>query len=909
MYNFSVHFQYPWLLFALIPIFFVALFFHFRSSKKYRRNRNRIISLVLHLAAMTLVVFALADLNFQYDKPNLDNQILLLVDMSDSNSEAETTKEDFIRQVLDESASNYSVGIMTFGYDQVLAAPFSHNMDEVYNNYVNAPILPDTSATDIAAALRYARTLLNNPQTAKIVVLSDGLQTDGDALSAVRSIVASGVRVDTVNYANLTHDEVEITNVAVPNYNVVAGDPFKMTVTLNSSVKGNASLTLFDNDIELPPQNFTLVEGVQDVVYEHAFSVSGMHRMSFSVTSDSDTLMQNNSYHTYINIEVFDRILIIEREENASANLKEILKADIDYTIDNIAINDIEHLPTTVDELRMYDDIVLMNISNADMPEGFDKLLNSYVYDYGGGLFTVGGNKAEEGELVANAYNPMDMRGTLYQQMLPVKAINYTPPLGLIFVMDISGSMGMVLGQDQKAAVELAKEAVRNCVQYSLSDRDYVGVIALSDEPTEVSQMIPVPQYSRIIAALDKLDGEGGGGTVYQNSLESAGSALMSMTNIEKRHVVLLSDGEPADSLSAYGSVIERYAKMGVTFTMAIIGNGGRMQDMEEAARLGNGQLIVINHANELSSKLRSDLESDEIKGVNYETFQPRIKDRTSVVSGINQADIPTLDGFYGSQLKEGAVAPLMGEYVPIYAQWQYGKGFVGSFMCDLEGTWSADFMNDKTGQKLLNNIILALFPTSKIRPSEIEVDLNWENYTTTISVMTELDIAAGERIEVTISEKNEFNENVLTPIEMNAENGFTRKSFAVTQPGVHDITVRKVDAQGNTLAETIVYRVFSYSKEYNALSEEDGAAFLAELASKGKGALIEDYWEVFEGFEEVIHRIVSPRLWLCIIALCLFLLDIAVRKFKFKWIHEIIRDRKENQKLYGEKAKSIRNR
>ena len=36
-----------------------------------------------------------------------------------------------------------------------------------------------------------------------------------------------------------------------------------------------------------------------------------------------------------------------------------------------------------------------------------------------------------------------------------------------------------------------------------------------------------------------------------------------------------------------------------------------------------------------------------------------------------------------------------------------------------------------------------------------------------------------------------------------------------------------------------------------------------------------------------------DPRLAFIIAAIVLFLLDIAVRKFKFKWLHEIIRERK----------------
>ena len=38
--------------------------------------------------------------------------------------------------------------------------------------------------------------------------------------------------------------------------------------------------------------------------------------------------------------------------------------------------------------------------------------------------------------------------------------------------------------------------------------------------------------------------------------------------------------------------------------------------------------------------------------------------------------------------------------------------------------------------------------------------------------------------------------------------------------------------------------------------------------------------------------------------AIVLFLLDVAVRKFKFKWIHEIVRDRKAKKALMNETRK-----
>ena len=45
------------------------------------------------------------------------------------------------------------------------------------------------------------------------------------------------------------------------------------------------------------------------------------------------------------------------------------------------------------------------------------------------------------------------------------------------------------------------------------------------------------------------------------------------------------------------------------------------------------------------------------------------------------------------------------------------GAGMVGSFMCDLNGNWSSDFMSDSSGQNLLLSIINKLFPSGNIRP------------------------------------------------------------------------------------------------------------------------------------------------------------------------------------------------
>lgn len=891
MYNFRISFENPWHLLLLIPALFLTFFFYFRSAKKYRRNRNRITSIVLHLLVTIFSISVFAGIVFLYEVPNTENQLVLLVDMSDSGNNVEERRDLLVRDILDESRSQYNVGIILFGYDQVLAAPMSYDMDDVYRRYMDAP-LPDTTATDIAAAFNYTKKLFTNLKTSKIVLISDGIETDGDAISTVRSVAAEGIRVDTVSITRPETNEVEIVNIGIPDYNVVVGDAFKLTVSVRSSIESQATLSLYDNDEAKQIVPISLVKGAQDIVVEHEFTSPGMHRISFDIANDSDTFTENNTYYSYIKIAVFDRILVLERNNGESEQVVSMLRDETGYTVDVLNIrSETENLPKTVNDLRQYDEVVLVNIANADMPEGFDVILNSYVHDYGGGLFTVGGND-ENGE--ANAYNKDDLEGTLYQQMLPVQAINYTPPLGVAFLLDISGSMYEEAAAG-KTRFDLAKEAIAACLQYSMSERDYCGIYALGDPAFEFSPLLPVPQMTRIIASMEREFQSNG--TPYGTSIEFAGKALIANTMIEKRHIIIVSDGEPTDPYEDYMEVIERYADLGVTITIVNVSAGGFDSDMEKAAAAGNGRYIKISRIQELTEKMRQELELDEIKGVNYETFTPVIREHTSVVSGVTQDDMPELDGFYGTKIKTDAKTVLVGEYVPIYAQWKYGEGSVGSFMCDLNGTWSEKFISSPAGVQIVKNIVKALFPTKEIRPAEIDVKLKCENYSTVMSIFTDLN--ENERIEAVYqsSSSGTSGAETVTQIQMDPNNGYSRATFVITQPGIHEVIVRKVDAEGNVLATSSVYRVFSYSAEYEVLADRDGVAFMAELAEKGKGAVVTEAWEVFEGFEKVIHRSYDPRLIFSIAALVLFLLDIAVRKFKFKWLHEIVRERREKNR------------
>ena len=132
MTNFRIEYSHPWLLLLLIPAVVLTFLPYFMSAKKYRRTRNRILSIVFHLTALVLAINLLAGIKFTYEIPNAENQIILLVDASDSGEERRQEKDDFIASVINVCDNDYAIGIVKFGFDQKYVAEISNDAASVF---------------------------------------------------------------------------------------------------------------------------------------------------------------------------------------------------------------------------------------------------------------------------------------------------------------------------------------------------------------------------------------------------------------------------------------------------------------------------------------------------------------------------------------------------------------------------------------------------------------------------------------------------------------------------------------------------------------------------------------------------------------------------------------------------------
>ena len=907
MTNLSINFSRPWFLLLLIPAALWTLVPYFRMNKRYRGTRNRIASMILHIVVMVLSISVLSGMTIEYDLPNEENEVILLVDASFSNTESELAKNDFLQSVIQSNGGEFKLGIVTFGFNQVYAVEQTNDMKRVFTDYLRAP-QPDDSATDIEAALRYTAGLFKN-SGGRIVLLTDAEETDGVANNVIKSIAADGITVDTVYFkGNEKGDEVQIIGMERPEEKIKVGEPFEVNLVLQSSVATNVSIVPYDNGVAGTAIPVEVIDGVQRVKIPFTFEVPDLHEMSFEITCEEDNLSQNNVFHSYLYIENFNNILILESNDQESEAICRMLDDEVNVTV--IHTQDVDRIPRTLEQLRAYDEVILCNVARSDMPEGFEDILYAYVHDVGGGLFTVCGNEHDENpgdeEWSANAYTKEDMEGSKYQQMLPVEIIEYTPPVAVMILIDVSGSMWDGSTPKDQSKLHAAKQGAVACLD-ALSERDYIGVIALAEEYKEAIELTPRTQRDKILAAIDEVKGPGG--TVFSQALMKAGQALSAMSNVEKKHIILITDGEPADDDSEkYKYWMQANAEAGITCSIIGIQCSAMAASNMKNLLVEYGGVDVDNFHDvadiqRVPQAILEDLQAPEIKEVNYKTFVPKIETVNTITKGIAQENMPELHGYYGVKAKSEATVVLMGEYTPVYTQWEFGEGRVGTFACDLNGTWSSDFVDTVEGNAIVNNIVRSLLPSENIHVTDIGLEVEGDNYKTELNVFTELQEGQYLEVRITSPAADGSSESTVQTLTAGASDGYTKLSFYVTTAGVHEIVAQKKDASGTVLYETVAYKALGYSQEYNAFADKDEAeAYAALLAKNGRGLQITDPWQVYENVAQFLHKVIDPRLPFIIAVIVLLLADIAVRKFKWKWPHEIIRDRKARMALSGQK-------
>ena len=140
------------------------------------------------------------------------------------------------------------------------------------------------------------------------------------------------------------------------------------------------------------------------------------------------------------------------------------------------------------------------------------------------------------------------------------------------------------------------------------------------------------------------------------------------------------------------------------------------------------------------------------------------------------------------------------------------------------------------------------LFWKYGIRPEEIAADCIGDNYKTQLNVHTELN--DGEYVEVTVTSPSPYGLSASTQKFITiatSTSSYSKFIFDVITPGIHKILIQKKDSNGSLIAEKIIYKAFSYSKEYTVFKDEEKASkLLSDITKSGNGKNIQAPEDVF---------------------------------------------------------------
>jgi hypothetical protein len=103
------------------------------------------------------------------------------------------------------------------------------------------------AGTDLAAALSLSYGLFPTGYLRRAVVLSDGVQTDGDALAEADRAARFGLRVSVVPVRERAPAEVAVRALRTPE-RITVGSPFEVRATVFSSRPTRAAVTLYQGE-------------------------------------------------------------------------------------------------------------------------------------------------------------------------------------------------------------------------------------------------------------------------------------------------------------------------------------------------------------------------------------------------------------------------------------------------------------------------------------------------------------------------------------------------------------------------------------------------------------------------------------------------------------------------------------
>lgn len=827
-----------WLLLC-IP-FAIYFIWAWRKGRKHYRKEH-VVAYVLRTLSILLLIFALTSPYLLL--PVKDEQILFVVDRSASAAGNDEFIYDWIGQAITNKKDNQSVGIYTFGGNFQTEVKLSKEVEEV-------PVfsaLKETGETNIAQAIQLASNVADSNKATRIVLLSDGLETEGSVSEELYRLAGGRIQIDTVPLKQTVKEDVAITSFETPPV-AFEGEQQQLIVEVESSSEKEGELLLLQNDQLLMKQTVQIQAGTNTYSFRHASTGNGLLKYEVQLIVPDDGLLENNKLTSVTTVESSPKLLVVHGKDQPSP-IPDIIDEQVVET-DSIQA---EMLPHDLSNYLDYDAIIFDNVPGHLVGEQKMGVIEQAVKNFGVGFMMVGGD---------NSFGLGGYFKSPIEKLLPVemevKGKHQLPSLGLVIVLDRSGSM-------MGSKLELAKEAAARSVEL-LREGDTLGFIAFDDRPWEIIETGELTDKEEAVNQI--LSVPAGGGTEIYTSLEMAFQNLQDL-KLQRKHIILLTDGQSATQ-NDYQALIEEGLEHNTTLSTVSIGQDADRNLLELLAELGAGRYYDVTDETTIPAILSRETVMISRTYIEDQPFYPAIGG-DPVWTSLFAEGVPRMNAYIATTAKQTASVVMESEQEdPVLAEWMYGLGRTIAYTSDSRGAWSGDMARWGNWPDLWNTAVSRLLPSF----NEVPFDIRRSDDGSYI-----IQDPSGNSSFLDVAVVNERGEEIEVMTEPLAP-GKTRVTMD-TDPGLVFFRV------ANETDEVFQAGVsVPYSDEYRLQKPDE--SLLSQISERTGGQVLTEPSEAFRdiAFSSAERQSIVKALMLA--ALVLFFLDITLRRFGWKSISRI---------------------
>ncbi len=875
----SINFDNVWLLFIALPIIAVVAVPFAVAVRSDNRNGHNIASLVIHLVMAVLIAFAAAGTSIV--TVITQTEVYVLADVSYSAQKNLDTVDGYIRNLRGNLPRNSKLGVISFGKDYELLTELGGEEVSVKTSTV------DQTETNITEALEYAGTLFGDDVLKRIVVITDGKQSDmRDANSLLRTVNALGAKGITVDAIYLDDNisensrEIQVSGAEYTHTSFKDSADEKVVAYVQSSYNAsNITVAMYSGETLVERRLVNLSLGSNAVSFGLPTDVEGAFDYRICIEgleSGEDECDFNNAYSFTHTVSGAVKVLVVAGNEDGVESVKKIYPETCE--IDGHTVGGAKNVPASVEELCVYDEIVLVeaDISKLNLSAMFVDSLDKVVSVFGKSLLTFGNLQIQGSDSAELAK---------LDDMLPVRYGDDENSAKLYtLVIDTSRSMEL------QNRMIMARQAAHQLVNF-LSSNDEVCIVEFNGDVRVALTPTPVSRKKHIDKIIDELGLMNG--TLIYKGLQEAYDNIKNLTVYSERQVMLITDGLTYSAESETDSP-ENIAKQmradNIKLSCIDVGRGGRdtpeplpddktanfLRNLSE--NIGRGDYFYAISPESLDKIMFSDIQAS--------VTQPEIKEKGDVkryrltddtLVGLEEVDDGKINGFINNSAKGSATTVLKIEYynrereanvqAPLYAYWKYGNGRVATYT---SGITKEDGWINKT--RFLENVAATNTPSVKNgQPFTLSTEVvgKYAKINLTPAVFY---VDATAKAEVTFNGQTEEYSFAKDSAGFYAE-------IPVTELGKYSVKVDYENGGETYTANTAIN--ISYESEYDAFTNYDVSDLYKMVG--GNGTVSEDgNLEIVNDDRKVgtyKYSLVMPLVAVCA---ALFVTDIIVRKLKW---------------------------